>query len=284
MPGSYERTPKIRDKQSKANAAAWQVPETRSRYLAAFVGKVGTYPRTPEMNHNMSVALKGRIISEETRKKIKATKRANPYIYTEEDRAKLSAAHKAQCQEPEFLAKLRAFHQDPEYRAKASASHIGKHPSQEARDKMSIARTGEGNAFYGKHHTEESKDKMRVASTGVIPSEETRAKIGIACAGERNGSWKGGISNEPYPIGFNSKLKEQIRARDNYTCQLCGVLQAECLQPLCCHHIDYNKENILETNLISLCHRCNGKANTERAYFQMFFSAKIKELYGCICG
>lgn len=38
--------------------------------------------------------------------------------------------------------------------------------------------------------------------------------------GSRNGSWKGGISNNPYPPEFNHELREQIRKRDNYECQI----------------------------------------------------------------
>ncbi|HHI04317.1 MAG TPA: hypothetical protein ENL45_02110, partial [Candidatus Woesearchaeota archaeon] len=43
--------------------------------------------------------------------------------------------------------------------------------------------------------------------------------------GERSNLWKGGISKLPYPFEFNDELKELIRKRDGYKCQLCGVPQ-----------------------------------------------------------
>lgn len=75
--------------------------------------------------------------------------------------------------------------------------------------------------------------------------------------GERNPSWKGGISFEPYAVGWSRRLKESVRKRDNYTCQECGKPQAECLEKLCVHHIDYNKQNLDIKNLISLCRSCH---------------------------
>lgn len=269
----------------------------------------GVYPRTPEMNQNMSVALSGRLITEEHRANISASKigsRAN-----EEARAKMSATHIANWQNLEFYNKQVARRQDPEYQAKISVANTGKRRTDEAKAKMRIANAGERNGFYGRCHTEESKAKMRAASTGVILSEETKAKIGATGIGrhptietrkklsigkigilnpmfkhygELNPSWKGGLSNEPYPLSFNEQLKETIRIRDNRTCQLCGVPEVDCLTNLAIHHIDYNRQNILPMNLISLCIACNSRVNAERAYYQMFFSAKIKEIYRCHCG
>ena len=80
--------------------------------------------------------------------------------------------------------------------------------------------------------------------------------------GSRNPNWHGGLSNEPYPIEFRDRLKERIRARDNYHCRLCGVPQEECLRALDVHHIDHDKENLAELNLISLCSQCNGRCNS----------------------
>lgn len=40
---------------------------------------------------------------------------------------------------------------------------------------------------------------------------------------EAHPNWKGGISFDPYCPKFNSALKERIRERDNRTCQLCGI-------------------------------------------------------------
>lgn len=87
--------------------------------------------------------------------------------------------------------------------------------------------------------------------------------------GEKNANWKGGISTDPgYSDEFNGELKEQIRSRDDYICQACGMTEVESVdrhgRVLGIHHIDYDKTNNEENNLITLCVRCNSLANTNR--------------------
>jgi len=87
----------------------------------------------------------------------------------------------------------------------------------------------------------------------------------------------------PYPSEFNSDLKELIRKRDGYICQNCSMTEEEHLivygQVLHIHHIDYNKQNCKEDNLISLCFGCNIRANSNRNYWLNIFKQKIF-LYG----
>lgn len=87
--------------------------------------------------------------------------------------------------------------------------------------------------------------------------------------------WRGGISFFPYPIGFNRKLKFEIKERDNHKCQLCGVPQEECVRILDVHHIDHNKENLSKENLITLCRKCNTKANSNIKYWENYFKIKV---------
>lgn len=86
---------------------------------------------------------------------------------------------------------------------------------------------------------------------------------------EDNPLWKGGISFYPYSIKFNKKLKEKIRKRDKYTCQICGEKQNGRLLDI--HHINYDKMNCMEINLISLCRKCHAKTSTNRSYWYAFF-------------
>jgi hypothetical protein len=65
----------------------------------------------------------------------------------------------------------------------------------------------------------------------------------------------------PYPMDFNENLKCKIRDRDNHTCQICDVIEKKLNVKLSIHHIDYNKENCKEDNLISLCLKCHLKTN-----------------------
>ena len=90
-------------------------------------------------------------------------------------------------------------------------------------------------------------------------------------SGENNGNYKNGKSKEPYSLAFTEKLKRQIRERDDYTCQLCGKIQEDNNKALDVHHIDYNKKNCSEDNLISLCIFCHGKTNGNRKYWSDYF-------------
>ena len=91
-------------------------------------------------------------------------------------------------------------------------------------------------------------------------------------SGDKSPAWRGGISFEPYPVTWNNKLKGDIRSRDNHTCQVCGVSEVDSGRKLDVHHIDYDKNNLNYSNLISLCMSCHRKTNHRRdewkAYFQ----------------
>jgi len=78
-------------------------------------------------------------------------------------------------------------------------------------------------------------------------------------------NYKDGRGYEPYPLEFNNKLKEQIRDRDNHTCQDCGMTEEEHLKKynriLEIHHKDHNKNNCNKSNLITMCKICNIRDN-----------------------
>lgn len=89
--------------------------------------------------------------------------------------------------------------------------------------------------------------------------------------GERNTAFIDGTS-KIYPEEFNIELKRKIRKRDNYTCQECDLKEEEHLLrvnfPLSVHHIDYNKQNCEESNLILLCSSCHTKTNFHRDFWE----------------
>lgn len=93
--------------------------------------------------------------------------------------------------------------------------------------------------------------------------------------GKNNPNWRGGISKTGYSYKFNSILKEQVRKRDNYKCQLCGKSQEQELnklnRKLAIHHIDYNKDNCKGNNLVTLCTQCNSLVNFNRDYWFAYF-------------
>jgi hypothetical protein len=88
---------------------------------------------------------------------------------------------------------------------------------------------------------------------------------------ENHYNWQGGKSFEPYPLGWTKTYKEQVRFRDGYKCQICGIPEVECKKKLHVHHKDYNKKNISINNLISLCHSCHIKTNYNREYWIKYF-------------
>jgi len=99
---------------------------------------------------------------------------------------------------------------------------------------------------------------------------------------ENHPNWLGGLSRLPYTVEFNASLKESIRDRDGHKCQNCGKTEEQEIKDynkaLAIHHIDYNKENCQNTNLISLCCECNTKANKNRDYWFAFFTEIINSI------
>ena len=142
------------------------------------------------------------------------------------------------------------------------------------KDKISQALKGRsfGHKFPKGHigfHTPESKEKVRQKLKG---RKITWAKkIGDAQRGEKGNNWQGGISFEPYSINWTDDLRESIRKRDNYICQMCGIHQDELNRKLQCHHKDYDKDNLNPDNLISLCNACHQKTNFNRNYWISYF-------------
>jgi len=82
-------------------------------------------------------------------------------------------------------------------------------------------------------------------------------------SGHINGRWIDGRSFEPYSSEWTNELRKSIRKRDNYTCQLCGLKQNKYFKiyhrALDVHHIDRNKKNNTEKNLITVCRKCHSK-------------------------
>ncbi|MBN1467692.1 MAG: hypothetical protein JW924_03120 [Fusobacteriaceae bacterium] len=115
-------------------------------------------------------------------------------------------------------------------------------------------RKGKLHPRYKVKHKELSKRKMSLSRGGTgIPYE-----------------------NNQYTHEYTSYLKNQIRNRDNYTCQLCKITEIDYGKILDIHHIDYNKENCQEDNLITLCHKCNIKVNKNRNYWKLYFIESLQ--------
>lgn len=164
-----------------------------------------------------------------------------------------------------------------ETRDKMGNSHRGRHyHSEQHKKKMSQRMSGNGNPMYGKPNSLEAKAKISAKLKGRFAGDDNPM---AGRFGSEHPNWKGGIAYLPYAPEFNNKLKEYIRERDGYICQECGVSQSECIYPLSPHHIDYDKMNCDEMNLISLCQSCHSKTNYNRGYWQNHFEGMIAKIY-----
>ena len=151
----------------------------------------------------------------------------------------------------------------------------------EEREKLKERLKGKG-FFKGKHHTEKTKNILRMKSKGNKNgkgnaskwTDEKRKIMSDMLKGNKNPNWKGGISDYQYPDEWKEDLKESIRKRDNYICQICGIHQNELEgwnKKLDVHHIDYDKDNLDPKNLVILCRKCHIKTNYNREYWIEYF-------------
>lgn len=173
----------------------------------------------------------------------------------------------------------------PESLLKMSKAHQRHKPSEEHKRKTSetMKKVWQNPAHRLKaqfNHTKEAKEKIKITSIRMWKSrnesnkQEISKKISLGLGGT-------GIPYEfsEYPKEFNQKLKLKIRQRDYFICQKCHITEDDHIEKLSkvlhIHHIDYNKWNCKENNLIALCEDCNLEANFKRKYWQKFYMEKM---------
>ena len=237
--------------------------ETKRKMSEAHKGKK-PYEMTDGVREKISKALKGRKLFKKTREKISRNLKGkyrgkNNWHYgkhhSEEIKRKMSITRK----------KIKL---TDKWKKKISEAKKGKKLSEEHKKKVSEAlkrqwAEGKRKAKTGYRHTEKWKERMR----GRIPWNKGKKCPQMSM--ERNGSWRGGISYEPYSTDWTETLRRSIRERDHYICQLCKKQQGE--KAFAVHHIDYNKKNNNPDNLITLCESCHGKTNFNRDYWTNYF-------------
>lgn len=126
---------------------------------------------------------------------------------------------------------------------------------------------------HGKTHNNSCQDCGKLIWFG---SKRCSSCWGKMILNKLNPNWQDGLSRINYSIKWTDELRNQIRKRDEYICQLCGKIGKQV------HHIDYNKTNCNENNLTTLCRKCHCKTNFNRDYWFAYFKY-IKENYnGCL--
>jgi ribosomal protein S27AE len=186
---------------------------------------------------------KGRIVSEETRKKISLANKGKKH--TEEHKKRISK-----------LAKERGF----------GKWMKGRKMLPKTKEALVKANTG-NKRLVGYKQTEEHKQKVIKSLIGRVVSEETRKKIGEAnkrldnkLRGEFSPNWKGGITPENHKIRCSLEYKlwrKAVFKRDNWTCQDCGEIGGV----LNAHHLKrFSKHKELRMSVengITLCKECH---------------------------
>lgn len=97
-------------------------------------------------------------------------------------------------------------------------------------------------------------------------------KCGIIKSANKN---RERVSREVYSANFCKELKELIRIRDNHTCQMCGIEERILRRRLNVHHINYNKQDLKPSNLISLCDSCRSTTNFNRKKWETQLKTKL---------
>ena len=120
-------------------------------------------------------------------------------------------------------------------------------------------RNKEEKAKYNKKYNERNKKAKCIVCGKPAPIKYCSKECGsIYRRGENHHFWKGGVSNNPYPITWTERLRRKIRKRDAYLCMMCGRHQDEFNRSHDVHHIDGDKDNCDKENLITLCRRHHG--------------------------
>ena len=97
--------------------------------------------------------------------------------------------------------------------------HYGKHPSEETRNKMSIAKRGKISLLRGIPRSEEMKKKVRGINNYKYDKPSKY--------GSESPNWKGGITelnNQIYNCFKYRQWRSDIFTRDNFICQECSII------------------------------------------------------------
>lgn len=147
---------------------------------------------------------------------------------------------------------------------KAKNGHIPYMCAEEGRKKISAA-----------------AKKRALSPDNPMLKAENKLKASLRMRGDKNPCWAGGISTmyQQYPVEFSRSLKRKVKIRDNFTCQECNKYLKG--QRLDIHHIDYNKHNNTQCNLICLCCSCHMKTNYHREEWTQHYKGMLKHLTNC---
>ena len=221
-------------------------------------------------SHKRNEVWVGRKHSEESKLKMRLTKLGKK----DSDKAKLnkSIAHK----------KVGI---SPEHRQKMNAGMKGVKKSEEHKRKIGLLKKNNKNRL-GYTNSKEHRERISKGKKGKKASPYAILMNSISHSGVRNPAYIHGLAHEPYTREWkNSNIRKNIKNRDNNICQLCGRHLIICNLQSSVHHIDYDKKNCAETNLILLCRHCHPRTNHgNRKAWSAIFEEMIWEKYWILDG
>lgn len=144
----------------------------------------------------------------------------------------------------------------------------GKNLSEETKNKLSLSHKGRTSNRKGAKLSEETRKRISLSKKGTKPWNTGKKRPEMT--GENSPNWNGGSSFFPYSLDWTCTLRVSVRERDKYTCQICSEKQGDIAFHV--HHIDYDKKNCNPNNLITLCHSCHSKTNSNREYWMRRFT------------
>lgn len=89
--------------------------------------------------------------------------------------------------------------------------------------------------------------------------------------GPAHQNWQGGISSKygfQRAPGFTRELRKKIRDRDGNHCVRCGAGR-KLLRALSVHHVDFDKNNHQEDNLVTLCRSCHAIVHAHQIHLKL---------------
>jgi len=154
-------------------------------------------------------------------------------------------------------SKKKFFKEHPEARLQISNQSKLNWTKEEYRKMQSAKRIGK---------TSHRKGKSMLEEYGEEKAKEISQRISNTLIKNKSSSFN--HDN----LKFNNVLKTKIKNKYNSTCQLCKRFSYY----LQIHHIDFNKDNNKEENLVCLCPECHGKTNGHKwVNYQMYFLSKM---------
>lgn len=158
----------------------------------------------------------------------------------------------------------KGYKQTKEHKANSSKANKGNCPWNKG--KKCPQTSGEKNANYwlGKHLSKVTRSKISNSLKGIKRSKETRLKMSKARSGRDSAFWKGGVTPKHLRIRMSIEYRlwrEAVFARDNYTCQNCGIrgiyIEAHHIKAFC----DYPELRFAIDNGMTLCKNCHKKTD-----------------------